>query len=79
MATTTPTEFIGLPSLDQEKVEAIHEAYLKALGDEDKASDVDDATYYEGCRTALEWVLKLLHDMDEIEIAVTAPQTPKEA
>lgn len=62
MATTTPREWTGSPSLNLKKVEAIKEFYRESLGDEDKAGSVEDCNFYTGHREALEWVLDLLFD-----------------
>jgi low affinity Fe/Cu permease len=62
MATTIPTEFIGIPSLSEEKVERIKEWYRTMLGDCDKASEVEAEQYYAGQVDAFETVLHLLYD-----------------
>lgn len=64
MATTIPHAFVGTPSLDEVRVETIKEWYREALGDEDKASEVELAIFYEGQRMAFESVLALLYGVE---------------
>jgi hypothetical protein len=68
MATTTPRQFTGTPSLDGAKVAAIAQWYVEALGDEDKASEVELSVFYEGQRMAFESVLCLLYDVDSVVV-----------
>jgi len=60
MATTEPRAFTGTPTLDDAKIAAITEWYRTSLGDSDKASTLDDASYWQGTADALENVLALL-------------------
>lgn len=62
MATTTPMEFDGTPTLTLEKVENIKDWYKLLLGDADKATDADDHSYYQGGVDMAVSVLKLLHN-----------------
>jgi hypothetical protein len=61
MATTTLVVFEGTPTLTDAKVETIKQWYAEAQGDEDKASSVDDACFYEGYALAMRTVLALLY------------------
>lgn len=63
MATTTPREFEGEPTLTPEHVATITQWYHSALGDSDKAADGEDESYYSGLAEAFENVLILLHGM----------------
>jgi hypothetical protein len=64
MATTTPREWEGEPTLTPEVLAAIGDMYRTALGDMDKASDGDDASYYEGWSDGLAYVLDLLYGVE---------------
>lgn len=61
MANTIPKTWTGPIALDLTKVAKITETHAVALGNEDHASDIEDAAYYQGLRVALEGVLGLLH------------------
>lgn len=71
MATTIPAEFPGIPSLSEAKVEVIKQWYLEALGDEDKADELETGVFYEGQRMAFESVLNLLFGITVEEPAPT--------
>jgi hypothetical protein len=61
MSTTTPKKFTSETAiLTPSKFEAINEWYKEALGDEDKADEVENSVFYEGQRMAYESVLDLL-------------------
>lgn len=62
MSTTIPTEFPGLATLTPDKVLTLKDWYISALGDMDKASDIEDAIYNWGWSDATESILNLLHD-----------------
>lgn len=61
MATTILDTFEGTPTLDETKVDVLLEWYASAQGDEDKATEPDDNTFYEGQRMAYQSVLHLLY------------------
>jgi hypothetical protein len=63
MSRTIPTAFTGIPSLSEEKVEAIKAWYIRDLGDSDKAAAGFDDGYYTGKAEAYENVLLLLFDI----------------
>jgi hypothetical protein len=65
MGTTIPTKFDGIPSLTPDKIDTITQWYHSALGDMDKASDMDDAAYYWGGSDMAESILSLLHEAVE--------------
>ena len=67
MATTEPRAFTGVPTVNAEKIAAITEWYRTSLGDADKASTLDDASYWQGSVDALEAVLTLLFDAPVID------------
>lgn len=62
MARTIPEVFSGTPTIDADKVAAITQWYETALGDSDKAGEIDTAAYWEGNSDALRGVLSLLFD-----------------
>ena len=63
MSTTLVYDFSGMTaSVDPEKVAEIYESYVSAQGDEDKADNTEDASWYEGQKAAYLHVLNLLHD-----------------
>jgi len=62
MATTLPRTFPStLPELTPEKVAVLVEWYESALGDCDKASDIEDNEFYDGYASALRDALDVLH------------------
>jgi hypothetical protein len=63
MATTTPAEFPGVPTLTPKKVATITEWYVTALGDADMSTVPEECSYYMGVADGLEYTLALLHDM----------------
>lgn len=65
MGTTIPTKFEGTPILTPLKIDTITQWYHGALGDADKAGDMDDAYYYEGLVSGLESTLTLLYEVAE--------------
>ena len=65
MATRIVPTFEGTPTLDAEKVNTIKEWLASAMGDEDKADEVENAVYYEGNADALRCVLELLYNVQE--------------
>lgn len=67
MATTTPRQFTGTPTLDDDKIAHFKRWYEVALGDCDKAGDVNDAAYYQGVAEAFESVLALLFDQPLVD------------
>lgn len=75
MATTTPRQFTGTPTLDDDKIAHFKRWYEVALGDCDKAGDVNDAAYYQGVAEAFESVLALLFDQPLVAPAL-APVEP---
>lgn len=83
MARTTPRVWEGETKLSPEVVARLYDQYVTALGDEDKAGDVEDCVYYEGWREALEWVLDVLYGIENITLTEAMKQalegTPKEA
>lgn len=60
MATTIPLKFEGKPRIGIKVARLIVEAYESSLRDEDKAGEMIDAAFYEGCAVAYEHVLKLI-------------------
>lgn len=64
MSTTTPPTFVGTPILDDKRVQAIKDLLVEALGNMDKASEVEDSFFYTGAAEAYEYVLKLLYHGD---------------
>jgi hypothetical protein len=66
MSRTTPSTWTGLtPTLTSEKVKALEEQYKIALLDQDKSGSMEDESFYDGWKSALEWVLDVLHDKTE--------------
>lgn len=65
MGTTIPRKFDGVPTLTPVKVDTITQWYHSALGDADKAGDMDDAYYYEGLVSGFESTLDLLYEAAE--------------
>lgn len=64
MATTTPHEFSGTPTLSPWKTEMFKEWYENALASSDKIADVEEGMYELGRVHALEDVLLFLHEDD---------------
>jgi hypothetical protein len=71
MSTTIPHVFEGTPSIDALKLDRMMQWYKSALGDMDKASDMDDALYYWGGSDMGESMLRLLYAEPETTVAVT--------
>jgi hypothetical protein len=71
MATTIVHKYTEPLVMDAEQIREMAQEWLEqARGDEDKAGDVDDCTYYEGNANALEALLKAMTGQTE---------TPEEA
>jgi hypothetical protein len=66
MSTTTPTEFVGTPTLTDHKVAILKEWYVNILGDADKTDDINSSYYYGGMSDGFEDVLKLLYNMSHV-------------
>lgn len=69
MATTIPTRFADGPTPLRSmpwKPLVIEEWYKTTLGDSDKASDIEDAAYWQGMADAFEAVLALLYDREDV-------------
>lgn len=64
MATTIPAIFAGTPSIDADKAAHIYDLYVSALGDEDKAGDMESAAYYEGQSGAFYYALTVIYGYD---------------
>lgn len=61
MATTIVPTFEGTPTLTPKIVANLKESLKIAMGDEDKADDSDNASFYEGQALAYLWTLNLLY------------------
>lgn len=62
MSTTDVPQFEGTATLDDDKVNAIKEWLASAMGDSDKADEVENVCYYDGTADGLRSVLELLYD-----------------
>lgn len=63
MATTIPVNFVGEPTITQEKLETIERWYQQALGNQDKAGEMDAEAYYAGAVDYTRSILELLYNM----------------
>lgn len=71
MSTTTPTDYTKREArLPRDLIRDLQEAYESALGDSDKAGEVEAVCYYDGLVDAFVYVLECLtvapdEDVDE--------------
>jgi hypothetical protein len=71
-------QFVGTPTLTDNKIAVLKEWYIAALGDGDKADAIEDCLYYNGMSDGLEDSLKLLHNMVP-SIALEAAEVAKKS
>ncbi len=62
MARRDVPQFEGEATLTDEKLEAFKNVFATAMGDEDKASDISDSSFYEGWAEAMKFVRESLYD-----------------
>lgn len=70
MSTTIPHVFEGTPTINALKLDTMMQWYKSALGDMDKASDMEDALYYWGGSDMGESMLRLLYAEPEAVVKV---------